>query len=102
MQDGWFGPTVVDCQLDQNVIGVRLGVFNLAVEVILVAEDTRIKQFVFAFGSRTASIDVGQVFVRKASLRVFVERLHVGMSRRGVLIVVALFDVFAVIAFWTR
>ena len=39
---GCFGPTVRDLDLDQDVLGVGLGIFHEHIEVAIVIEDTRI------------------------------------------------------------
>ena len=59
----------------------------------------RVGQFEFRFGSVTLLADVDQFFIRISALRVLVERLHVAVGGSAIEVVVALFDVFAVIAF---
>ena len=90
---------VVDGDTDENVVGVRFGVFGENVEVTGVVEDAGVGEFELRIGAGAAAVFFDQAGVGEFGLRVFVEGLHVGVGGGAVEIVVVFFDVFAVVAF---
>src|SRR5262245_39229817 len=95
-------PPVVDSDLDQDVLGSRLGILNKDVEVAILSEDTRVEQLVLEFVTRTFPVRLDQIPVGKRSLWIFVKILQIGMRRSGVQVEVILLDVFAVITLAVR
>ena len=99
VQLGSFGAAIVDRDLDQNVFRRFLGIFHEHVEIAILVEDAGVEQFVLEFGAAAAAAGVDEIRVRKRSLRILVEVLHVRMRRRAVEVEVVFLDVLAVIAF---
>ncbi len=99
VQDRGLRATIGDRQPNQHIIGRRFGILGHHVEVSRIVKGRCVGQFVFGFGAIATATDVDQLLVGIATLRVLVQRLHVAVRRRAIEIVVALFDVFAVIAF---
>ena len=99
MQLGRLRAAVVDRDLDQDVFGRFLGVFDEHVEVAILVEDAGVEQFVLEFVAAAAAAGLDEIGVRKGRLRILVEVLHVRMGRRAVEVEVVLLDVLAVIAF---
>ena len=84
-----------------DVFGIRLGVFDLNVEVALLQPLIleRIEQFVFADTLAAAAVRAQQVLVGKGGVRVLVDHGRVGVRRQVVGVEPVVLDVFAVIAF---
>ena len=71
-------------------------------DVAIFRERTSVDQFKLRCAQPPSPILRDQLAVGEFRLRIFVERLHVGMGRRRVEVVVKLFHVLAVIAFRAR
>src|SRR4029077_6750642 len=71
------------------------------VEVTPAIEDPRVRELKLPAISSAPRIFLNQHGVGKRCLRILVEALHVGMGRGGIKVVVAFFDVFAVVALRT-
>ncbi len=99
VQASFFRAAIDDGDLHQHVVRVGFGVFDENVEVAVVVEDAGIDQFVFGFQFAPAAIFVQELIVGKCALRILVEHLQIRVRRQCVEIPVALFHVFAVIAF---
>src|SRR5262245_50281800 len=84
---------------DQNILRARLGVLNENVEIAIVIENPRVDQFEFEVMFAAAAVFFRQALVGKLTLRVLVEKFHVGVRRRRIEIEIIFLDVFAVIAF---
>ena len=69
------------------------------VKVAVVVEDAGVNQFELKLALAAPAILLDQPVIGEFPLRVLVKKLHVGMRRRRVEIVVIFLDVFAVIAF---
>src|SRR5215470_5930367 len=99
MERSWLRPTIVRSNSNENVFVFRLCVFNKNVEVAILVEDSCIEEFELGLRAATALVFIHKPAVRKFGLRIFVQRFHVAMSRRGIEVEVILLYVFAVIAF---
>ena len=93
-----FGTAVVNCDSDQNVFCVSLGVLDEYIEIAVVIENARVEEFVLKFFSRAAAVFLYQVTIGKFPLGILVEVLHVGMCGCAVEIEVVFLDVLAVVA----
>ena len=87
---------------NENILVVGFGVFDENVEVAIFAEDAGVEEFEFWLRATAALIFFHQPSVRKFSLRILIQILHVTMRWRGVEIKIIFFDVLAVIAFVAR
>src|ERR1043166_600435 len=83
---------------NQDVVGTGLRVFGENVEITAVVEYAGIDQFQLRLVLSPAAIFIDESRVGKFCLWILVERLHVGMGRRRIEVVVTLFHVLAVIA----
>ena len=84
--------------LQQNVVGGGLGVFNHHVEIAALVEYAGIDKLELAVGHAARRVFRHQPVVREGGLRIFVQHPHVGMRRRTIEEVVEFLDVLAMIA----
>ena len=98
VQLGRLGAAVVDGDLDQDVFGRLLGVFDEHVEVAILVEHAGVEQFVLELVAAAAAAGLDEVGVGEGRLRILVEVLHVRMGRRAVEVEVVFLDILAVIA----
>ena len=98
MQLGRFRAAIVDGDLDQDVLGGRLGILDEHVKVAILIEHAGIDQLVLEVLPAPAPVGLDQVGVRVGCLRILVEVLHVRMGRRTVEVEVILLDILAMIA----
>src|SRR6266568_6331087 len=98
MQRRSFRPAVRNRQTNEHVVLVGLGVFRKDIEVAVVIKGSAVDELKLSCPQTAPPIFLDQTRIRKFRLRVFVERLHVGMRRRRVEVVVELFYVLTVIA----
>ena len=89
---------VVNADLDEDVFGRLLGIFDEDVKVAILIENTAVEQFVFEFVASPPAAGVNQVGIREGRLRILVEVLHVRVGRGTVEVEVVFLDVLAVIA----
>ena len=94
-----LGTAVVNCDSDENVFGICLGVFDKHIEIAVVIKYASVEQFVFEFFPRAAAVCLRPAHDREIPLRILVEILHVGVRGRAVEIEVVFLDILAVIAF---
>src|SRR6185503_9887035 len=94
-----LGTAIVYRDAHQHVIGVRLRVFDEHVEVAILCERAGVEQLVLGLAARPLLTLLHQLRVWIGALRVLVEHLQIGMSRRRVEVVIELLHVLAVIAF---
>src|SRR5438067_1639449 len=99
MQRRSFRPAVRNRQANENVVLIGLSVFRKDIEVAVVIKDSTVDEFKLCCPQTAPPIFLDQTRIRKFRLRVFIERLHVGMRRRRVEVVVELLYVLAVIPF---
>src|SRR5262245_3740603 len=97
-----FRSTIGNRDANKHVVGRRLGVLGEHVEIAIFIERPRIDELVLWVIFAATPILLHQPGVGKLALRVLVQGLHVGVSRRRVEIVVALLYVFAMVALGTR
>ena len=97
-----IGAAVAGRDLDQNILGRGLGIFDEDVEVAILIEDARVQQLVFEFLPAAAAIGVDEVGVGICGLRIFVEIFHVGVGRGRVEVEVIFLHVLAVISLAVR
>ena len=90
---------VVDGKPYQEIVRSRLGVFDLAIEVIVACERIGVIELELGFKTRAASVGFTQRVVREPRLRVLVQRFSIRMSWSRVEVVVTFLDVFTVVAF---
>jgi hypothetical protein len=102
MQGGVVGPPVVHRDLEQDVLGRRLRVLHLDVEVPAGVEDPGIEKLVFGVRLASCPVDRNQVGVREFGLRVLVEHPQVRRGGRGVEVEIVLLDVFTMITLGVR
>ena len=88
---------IVNRHADGDVIRPCLRILDEHIEVASVIKHTRVRQIKFRIPQPTPPVLVHQPRIRKLRLRVFVERLQVGMRRRGVEVVVQLLHILTVI-----
>src|SRR6266487_2060691 len=69
---------------DENIIGTSFGIFDKNIEVAILTKDACIEQLIFGHALAALTVDLNEVGIRKSVLRVFVEHLHIRMSRRGI------------------
>jgi len=96
---GGFGTAVVDADLDQNILRRVLRVFHEHVEVTVLVKHAGIDQFVLEFVAAALAVGPHQFVIGVGGLRILIEILQVGVSRRTVEVEVVFFDVLAVVAF---
>ncbi len=95
---GGFRPAVRDRDLDQDVFGIGLGVFDEHIEVAIVVEYSGVEQFELRLVLPASPVFFHQLPVGKFRLGILVEILHVRVRGRGVEVEVILLHVLAVIA----
>ena len=88
---------IAHADLDQNVGWRLLGVFHEDIEVAILVENASINQLVLRFSATAPPVRLDQITIRKFTLRIFVEHLHVRVGRRIVDVEVVLLDIFAVV-----
>jgi len=97
MQPGLVRPPVVHGDLDQHVVGRRLGVLDEHVEVAVLGEDAGVQQLVLEIAATARPVGRHQVGVRVRRLWILVQELQVRMGRGAVQVEVVLLDVLAVV-----
>src|SRR5580658_601895 len=100
-EGGRLGAAVHDRDLDEDVFDIGFRVFDENVEISVFVEYSGVEQLVFWIVSAAAAIFFQQLGIRKCSLRIFVQILHVGMRGSAVEVEVTFFYVLAVIAFFS-
>ena len=94
----FLGPAIGDGQAQQDVVGARLGIFDVDIEIAVVVEDAGIDDLEFGLPAVAPRVFLHQEVVGKCRLRILVEHAGVAVGRHRVEIVVELLDVLAVIA----
>jgi hypothetical protein len=84
---------------DQEIVRRGLRVLDEDVEVPVLVEDAGVDELELSVELSAAAVFLHQAHVGIFGLRVFVQRAHPRVSRRGVEVVVTLFHVLAVVAF---
>ena len=102
MQLGLLRAAVAGRDLDQDVLGRRLGILHEHVEVAVLLEDPGVEELVLHLVAAAPPVRLHQVGVGIGRLRVLVQELHVRVGRRAVEVEVVLLDVLAVVAFAVR
>ena len=98
VQRGCFRAVIGDCQPYEDIVRVRLGIFDENVEVPVVLEYAKVKQLDLKSARTRARIFLTETLVGKLSLRVLIQGLGVGVSRRGVQVVIQLLNVLTMVA----
>src|SRR5262249_33458562 len=83
---------------DQDVSAIGFGIFDDHVEIAIVLEDACIDEFILEILKSPARILLDQILVREARLGIFVDHLHIAVSRRAVYIELIFLDILAMIA----
>ena len=99
MQIGRFRSSIVDRDENQDILMGGLGIFDNDIEVAIVVEHTGLAEFVFPVLFPAPPVFFDEPGIREFSLRIFVEKLHVGMRRRGIEIKIRFLDIFPMVAF---
>ena len=73
---------IVHRDLDQQIFGICLGVFNFDITVFILIEDPRIDQFIFRLVSRPGFVGGNKVVIGVSIEWIFVEITRVGMRWR--------------------
>src|SRR4026207_2441535 len=102
MQGSRFRSAVHRRNVNDNVVGVRLGVLGKDIEIPVAFKDAGVEKFELGMLPPAPAAFLGQPRIRELRLRIFVERLHVGVSRSRVEIEVALLYILSMIAFRSR
>ena len=95
---GGFGAAIGDRDPHVDVVGCRLGVFDVDVGVAIVVEHPGVEQLVLHLQPAALGVGGDEVAVRELPQRVPVTALQVGGGGRGVEEEVVLLDVLAVVA----
>jgi hypothetical protein len=61
MQAGIFGTAIMRGYADQDIVGVRLGIFDEYVEIAIIVEHPGVQQFVLEFFARSSPIGFHEV-----------------------------------------
>ncbi len=101
MQRRRLGPSVVDGQANEDIVGRGLGVLDLHIEVAVLVEQAGVDQLVLRRVHPPLAVLLHQRGVGEFALRVLVQRLHVGVGRGRVEVEVELLHILAVISLRT-
>src|SRR5690606_32940674 len=93
-----FRPAVYGRDLNANIVGIGLCIFDKKIKIAVFVKNAGVDEFEFIVGFCPACVLFVKQFIGRFGLRVFVEVFHMGMRRRVVQIVIAFLYVFAVIA----
>src|SRR5271170_1637269 len=102
MQCGRLRPTIGYAYLDEEVFRRLLRILHKDVEVAIFVEDSGIQQFILHVATITSLVRLDQFVIRKRSLGILVQILHVGVGGRAVEVKVVFFDVLAVVGLAVR
>ena len=72
-----FARPVVDRQLDQDVVNIGLGVFDLDIEIAIIGKDAGVDQLELGVRPAAAAVLFDQSSIRESGLRILVEHPHV-------------------------
>ena len=97
MEFSRLGPTVADCDFNENITRTSLGILSKYIPVFPLVKNTRVFKLKFQLIETTTTVFFHQFCIGVLALWVFVESLHVRVRGGGVEIVVALLGVLAVI-----
>src|SRR5438046_2090898 len=75
---------------DEDIFGIDFGILNGDIEVTILRKNAAIDQFVFGFTSSATTVLCHQFSVGEGMLRIFIQRLHIGMCRSTVKKVIVL------------
>jgi hypothetical protein len=98
MNGGLIGSAIVDGQLQEDILGSRLGIFDVHVEISVGIENACIDDLEFGHLPAAGRILSHQSRIRIFRLWIFVEHPRVAVGRHRIEIVVKLLDILAVIA----
>src|SRR5205809_5963699 len=98
MQRRRLRPAVRCADLDKEIVGIDLRVFEGDIEVTMVSQNSRVPQLGFRRLLWPPKICRDQLLVRKAPLRITVEHPHIAMSWRAVFVEINFLHVFAVVS----
>ena len=94
-----LGAAVFDGDLYQNIARFCLRILDEDVEVAVGIKETTVNEFELRLSDAPSTVLLQQATVRVLTLWILIEHLQVGMRRRGVEVVVELFDILTVIPF---
>ena len=84
---------------NQNVVFTGLGVLRGDIEITPILKRVGIGNFKLAVQPATLARFLQQLLIRKRSLRILIQRLHIGMCGRGIQVVIQLFYIFPMVPF---
>src|SRR5215471_8379133 len=91
--------TVYRGDANEDIFWIGLGILDRDVEVAILRKNTCVDQFIFRFASPTTTILGHQIGIREGALWIFVQGLHVRMSRGTVKKVVVFLHILTMVAF---
>src|SRR5437773_5009074 len=94
----WLRAAVVNADLDEDVVGRLLGIFDEYVKITVLVEHARVEQLILELRAAPTAAGRDEVVVREGCLGILVEVLHVRMRGSAVEVKVVLLDVLSVIA----
>ena len=97
-QAGGFGAPVFNGNFDQDVFDVGLRIFHEHIEVAIVGKHSRVEKFKLWIALAATPVFRHQLVIRKRRVRIFIQKLHVRVSRRAVEVEVIFLHVLAVIS----
>jgi hypothetical protein len=90
--------TIVEANLNEDVLGRFLRIFHEHVEVPVLVENSGIDQLIFELLAAAPLVGFDQLLIRIGGVWILVEILHVGVRRRAVQVEVIFLHVLAMIA----
>src|SRR2546429_3260292 len=97
MQRCCFGPAIGRGDANQNVVWRIFGIFSEDVEVAVIVENSSVRQLELRLVPAAPAIFLDEPRIGIFRLRIFVERLQVGMRRRRIEVEILLLHVLAMI-----
>src|SRR5438874_6215848 len=98
VQFGILWSAIKGFHANANIFGTGLGILNEDVEVAVIVEDAGIQQLIFHSAAVAPAVLLDQLTIRKFSLRILVQHLHVAVGGSVIQVEVILFYIFTVIA----
>src|SRR5437867_1160662 len=95
-------PAIMDRDEHEDVLRIRLGVFDEDIEVAVVVEDAGVEQLELRLVFAATTVLLYKPAVGKFTLRILIEHFQVGMCWRGVEVIVQLLGVFSMVALVVR
>src|SRR6266699_2070305 len=88
-------PAIMDRDEHEDVLRIRLGVFDEDIEVAVVVEDAGVEQLELRLVFAATTVLLHKPAIGKFTLRILIEHFQVGMCWRGVEVIIQLLGVFS-------